>query len=80
MSLMQSKAIHAAGGFCLMGCWAAFANRGHEMPAPFVAGVVQGVLAAMITLLLKRVIETIYHRVAGWRRSPGLIAALKASR
>ena len=68
MSLLQSKAAHGAGGFLLMGGWAAFANRAHEMPAPLVAGVVQGILTATITLFLKRIIEGIFHRTDGWQR------------
>lgn len=50
-----------------MGGWAAFANRAHEMPAPLVAGVVQGLLTATITLFLKRVVESIFHRTVGWQ-------------
>ena len=62
MSLAQNKAVHALGGFLLMGSWAAFANRGHAMPAPLIAGVVQGLLTATITLFLKAVIEAIFQR------------------
>ena len=51
-----------------MGGWAVFANRAHEMPAPLIAGVVQGLLTASITLVLKRVIEGIFHRSDGWLR------------
>ncbi|WP_299782024.1 hypothetical protein [uncultured Roseobacter sp.] len=68
MSLLQSKAVHGLGGFMLMGGWAFFANRAHEMPAPLVAGIVQGLLTASITLFLKRTIESIFHRTAGWLR------------
>ena len=68
MSLLQSKAVHGAGGFVLMGGWAVFANRAHEMPAPLIAGLVQGLLTATITLFLKRIIEGIFHRTAGWQR------------
>jgi len=68
MSLLQSKAVHGAGGFLLMGGWAAFANRAHDMPAPLIAGLVQGLLTAVITLFLKRIIEAIFHRTARWLR------------
>ncbi len=68
MSLLQSKAVHGAGGFVLMGSWAVFANRAHEMPAPLVAGLVQGLLTATITLFLKRIIEGIFHGTSGWAR------------
>jgi heme exporter protein D len=68
MSFLQSKAVHGFGGFLLMGGWAFFANRAHEMPAPLIAGVVQGLLTATITLFLKRMIEGIFHRTAGTLR------------
>lgn len=35
------------------------------MPAPLVAGIVQGTLTAGITLLLKRVVETVCTQVSG---------------
>lgn len=68
MSLLQSKVVHGLGGFVLMGSWAAFANRAHPMPAPLVAGFVQGLLTAFITIFLKRTIESIHYRVSGWAR------------
>ena len=78
MSLLQNKALHGAGGFLLMGGWAVFANRAFEMPAPLIAGVVQGLLTALITLFLKRIIEGIFHRTAGWPRFilPPVVACL----
>lgn len=51
-----------------MGGWAVFANRGHELPAPLVAGVVQGCLTAIITVFLKTVIEAIFRRAQGGMR------------
>lgn len=68
MSLLQSKAVHGAGGFLLMGGWAVFANRAHDMPTPVIAGIVQGLLTATITLFLKRTIESIFQRTTGLRR------------
>lgn len=68
MSLLKSKALHGAGGMLLMGGWAAFANRGFEMPAPLVAGLVQGVLTATITLFLKGIIERIHYGAMGRAR------------
>ncbi|KAJ54305.1 membrane protein [Actibacterium mucosum KCTC 23349] len=68
MSLMQSKLVHGAGGFILMGGWAFFANRSYALPAPLIAAVVQGVLSAVITLGLKAMIERIFQRSNGWRR------------
>lgn len=51
-----------------MGAWAFFANRAHEMPAPLIAGVVQGALTMTITLFLKRIIEGIFDVTSGWQR------------
>ncbi len=51
-----------------MGAWAVFANRDHPMPAPVVAGVVQGGLTATITLFLKAIIEAIFRRSGGWKK------------
>lgn len=61
-----------------MGGWAVFANRAHEMPAPLVAGLVQGILTATITLFLKRTIESIFYRATGAARLvlPSLAAFL----
>ena len=68
MSLWQSKAVHGAVGFLLMGGWAVFANRAYEMPAPLIAGAVQGLLTATITLFLKKVVEGIFHRSSNGQR------------
>ena len=78
MSLLQNKAVHGAGGFLFMGGWAVFANRTHDMPAPLIAGIVQGLLTTLITLFLKRIIEGIFHRTAGWPRFilPPVVACL----
>lgn len=68
MSLAQNKAVHAVGGFLLMGGWAGFVNRTHPMPDPLIAGAIQGVLTAAITLFLKTLIEGIFARSGSWRR------------
>lgn len=65
MSLADWNLTHMAGGFLLMGSWAAFANRGHPMPAPLVAGLVQGTLTAIITLGLKHMVEALARRLSG---------------
>lgn len=70
MSLLRSNLVHMAGGFVLMGGWAVFANAGHPMPAPVIAGLVQGALSAGITLVLKSVIERLLPHISG---TPGLI-------
>ena len=56
---------HVAAGFLAMGGWAIFANRAHPMPAPVIAGLVQGTLTAAITLGLKHILEALNHRLPG---------------
>jgi len=65
MSLADRNIAHMAAGFLLMGSWAAFANRAHPMPAPLLAGAVQGTLTAIITLGLKRMVEALAARLSG---------------
>ncbi|KUL96023.1 membrane protein [Bosea sp. WAO] len=69
--LMRSSIVHVGFAFLAMGSWAVFANRAHPMPAPLVAGLIQGTLSALITLLLKRGIEYLASRFAGL---PALLA------
>ena len=64
-SIFRSKVLHATAGFFLMGSWAAYANSEYQMPAPLVAGIVQGTLTASITLLLKRIVELVSTCVTG---------------
>lgn len=63
--LMRSSIVHLAFAFLAMGGWAAFANRAHPMPAPLLAGLIQGALSASITLVLKRGIEGLAGRFSG---------------
>ena len=70
MSLMRSSAAHMGFAFLAMGGWAVWANLGHPMPRPVVAGLVQGCMSALITLLLKRMIERLGAAL------PGLAALL----
>ncbi|RXT52488.1 hypothetical protein B6S44_17080 [Bosea sp. Tri-44] len=76
--LMRSSIVHVAFAFLAMGSWAAFANRVHPMPAPLLAGLIQGTLSALITLLLKRGIEALARRFSGPTAllAPPLIAGL----
>ncbi|QEL24935.1 hypothetical protein FQV39_21830 [Bosea sp. F3-2] len=76
--LMRSSIVHVAFAFLAMGSWAVFANRAHPMPAPLLAGVIQGALSAVITLLLKRCIEYLASRFTGLAAllAPPAIAAL----
>lgn len=80
--LMRSSIVHVAFAFIAMGSWAVFANRVHPMPAPILAGLIQGTLSAVITLLLKRGIEDLARRFSGLTAllAPPLIAgAVSAS-
>jgi len=76
--LMQSSIVHVAFAFIAMGSWAAFANRAHPMPAPLIAGLIQGTLSAIITLVLKRGIEYLARRFTGLTAllAPPVIAGL----
>mgnify|MGYP001105169448 CR=1 FL=1 len=65
MSIAHRSWVHVASGFALMGSWAGFANRAFDMPAPLIAGLVQGCLTAVITLFMKRVIEAVAARFTG---------------
>jgi hypothetical protein len=76
--LMRSSIVHIGFAFLAMGRWAVFANRAHPMPAPLLAGLIQGTLSALITLLLKRGIEYLVSRLSGLTAllAPPLIAGL----
>jgi hypothetical protein len=76
--LMRSSIVHIGFAFLAMGSWAVFANRAHPMPAPLLAGLIQGTLSALITLLLKRGIEYLVSRFSGLTAllAPPLIAGL----
>jgi hypothetical protein len=63
--LMRSSVVHVGFAFLAMGSWAVFANRAHPMPAPLLAGLIQGMLSAGITLILKRGIEGLARRFSG---------------
>jgi mannose/fructose/N-acetylgalactosamine-specific phosphotransferase system component IIC len=62
---MRSSVVHVGFAFLAMGSWAVFANRAHPTPAPLIAGLIQGTLSAIITLLLKRGIEYLASRFSG---------------
>ena len=63
--LSRNSFVHVGVAFLAMGGWAFFANSAHPMPAPMLAGVVQGGLSATITLLLKRIVEALAARFRG---------------
>ncbi|MDO5640890.1 MAG: hypothetical protein Q4G26_00680 [Paracoccus sp. (in: a-proteobacteria)] len=62
---LDSSALHMGVAFAAMGGWAVFANRAHPWPEALTAGLVQGMLSALITLLLKRMIEGVSRRLPG---------------
>jgi hypothetical protein len=76
--LARSSATHLAVAFLAMGSWAVFANRAHPMPAPVLAGFVQGTISATITLCLKRSVEFLASRFQGIAAlaAPPVIAAI----
>ena len=59
MTALRSSALHTGAGFLAMGAWAAFANRTHPMPTPLIAGAVQGTISAVLTFVLKRIVEAV---------------------
>jgi hypothetical protein len=63
--LARSGAVHGTVAFLAMGAWAAFANREHGVGAMSLAGVVQGAISCVITLILKRSLEAMFARLGG---------------
>ena len=57
--------VHVAFAFIVMGGWAAFANRDHSPPQIVLAGVVQGTISALLTLGLKKFLESFRGRFKG---------------
>lgn len=65
MSLIRSNLAHMAGGFVLMGGWAVLAHANHPFSTQVQAGVTQGMLTALITLGLKRMVERVASQLTG---------------
>ncbi len=61
-TLARSSAMHAAFAATLLGGWAVYANSGHPMPAPLIAGIVQGALSAVIAVGQKAIMERVHAR------------------
>jgi hypothetical protein len=74
--LAGASATHVAFAFLAMGGWALFANRAHGAAA-FAPALAQGMLSGAITFGLKRTLEWLADRLAGWRALvlPPLITA-----
>lgn len=67
----RSTWTHVLFGFLAMGAWAAFANREHGGLAMAYAFVVQGTLSGLLTLALKRWLETAFQSLmADWPMLP----------
>ncbi len=62
--LARSTAVHVAFAFLGMGSWALFVNWG-QGAATWTAGIGQGVLSGLITLVLKRALEAMSPRFPG---------------
>lgn len=63
--LMRSSLVHMAFGFLLMGGWALFANHRHGLAAAWLPALVQGLLSAVLTGLIKRALEAMNGRIGG---------------
>jgi LytS/YehU family sensor histidine kinase len=57
--------VHVAFGFLAMGAWAVFANRSHPLPQALLAGLVQGTISGLLTLVLKKFLEWFNARLKG---------------
>lgn len=64
-SLFRSSAFHMAFGFVLMGGWAVFANRAHGLAESWLPALAQGTVSALLTGIIKKVIEWLDGRIAG---------------
>ena len=65
LRLAQSTFVHSAVGFLLMASWAFYANRNYPMPAPVIAGLLQGFLTAGVTVILKHMTEAQIRKFGG---------------
>ena len=64
-SFFRSSAAHMAFGFLLMGGWALFANRAHGLDEAWLPALAQGTVSALLTAVIKKVIEWLDGRIAG---------------
>jgi len=61
----NSTVAHVGFAFIVMGGWAVFANRDHSVPEMLLAGIVQGTISALLTLGLKKFLESFSDRLKG---------------
>jgi hypothetical protein len=64
-TLARSSVVHVGFAILAMGAWAVFANRSAGVGHALAAGLVQGTLSGVITLGLKRFLETASARLPG---------------
>ena len=64
-SLLRARWLHVTFAFLAMGGWALFANRGHE--GAWLAALTQGLASAVITFVLKGVLDRMGGRFTSWR-------------
>jgi hypothetical protein len=60
----NSTVAHVGFGFLAMGGWAVFANRHHPLPDALLAGLVQGTVSGLLTLVLKKFLEWLAARMS----------------
>ncbi|MEM5518760.1 hypothetical protein WNY37_17510 [Henriciella sp. AS95] len=68
--ILNHTVTHVAGAFLAMGSWAVFANSAHPLPDMLLAGLVQGTLSGLITLVMKKCLEALSSQFA--RAAPAL--------
>lgn len=64
--LAKSSFVHVLFAFLIMGTWAYYANSNHPWPKPLIAGVVQGLISASITFVVKRTVEIVSAALNGF--------------
>jgi len=82
----SSTIAHVASSFVLMGSWATLANVSHPMPTPLYAGLLQGLLSGLITLVMKKALESLFqfwvrqgHAKIGLIATPLMVCSVSAS-
>lgn len=58
--------VHVGFAFLAMGGWAVFANRNHPIGEALLAGLVQGTVSGLLTLVLKKFLEWMNRQWRGW--------------
>lgn len=66
--VLKSTLVHVVFAFLAMGGWGFYANSAYPMPEPIIAGFVQGIMSAFLTLFLKKSVDFMRPRFSGNRR------------